>query len=96
VAVIVYEVEERTPFGVPLITQLTGSIESPTERRGEVVQFVIGAPRLFRIVGITVIRLPTDPLVPFEPVKLITGRAALTVSETAAEDDPTEFVAVMV
>jgi hypothetical protein len=68
VAVTVYEVEERTPLGVPLITQVVGAIESPTERTGDVVQFVIEAPRLLRVVGVTVIKVPTDPLVPVEPV----------------------------
>ena len=57
-------VEVRVTLGVPLITQVVALILSPEGSAGEIVQEVTPAPLLFSVVGVTVIKLPTTPLVP--------------------------------
>ena len=72
------------PAGVPLITQLRVLIESPAGSAGATVQFVIAAPLLFSVVGLTLMAIPTVPLVPKAPAKLTVGTPALIVSVTLA------------
>ena len=43
------------------------SIKSPAGRGGVIEQFVIAAPRLFNVVGVTDIATSTTPLVPVAP-----------------------------
>jgi hypothetical protein len=57
-------VEVRLTLGVPLITQVVALILSPEGSAGEMVQEVTPPPLLFSVVGVTVIKLPTTPLVP--------------------------------
>jgi len=71
--------------GVPEITHVKLSIESPKGRAGETVQLVIGLPLGLRAVGFTVIILPTMPVVPVAPMKLTLGTATfVTCKETVA------------
>jgi hypothetical protein len=67
VAETVYEVALCTVVGVPEITQVVPSIESPFGRAGFVVQEVIGDPLLVRVVGMTLMALPKVPLFPTAP-----------------------------
>jgi hypothetical protein len=67
VAVTVKAVEGKVTVGVPLITQVELSIDSPAGKAVVVVQDEIAAPRLFKVVGFTDIATPTDPLVPVAP-----------------------------
>ncbi len=94
VAVTVKAVEGRFTVGVPLITHVELSIESPAGRTGLVEQSEIAAPRLFKVVGVTDIATPTDPLVTSAPAKLIDGVLAAITKFTVAVDEPAEFVAV--
>ena len=94
VAVTVNAVEAKVTFGVPLITQVELSIDSPAGKAVVVVQDEIAAPRLFKVVGVTDIATPTDPLVPAAPAKLIDGVLAAITKVTFAVDEPAEFVAV--
>ena len=59
-----YVVEDRTPVGVPLITQVEVLRFSPTESAGNAVQLVTAAPLLLSVVGLTDIATPTLPEVP--------------------------------
>jgi hypothetical protein len=61
-------VESRIPVGVPEITQDVVLILKPTVSAGEMVQFVIAAPLLFKVVGVTDIIAPTVPEVPVAPI----------------------------
>ncbi len=94
VAVTVKGLETKVPAGVPLITQVELSIERPAGNVEVVVQDEIAAPRLFKVVGVTDIATPTDPLVPAAPAKLIDGVLAAITKVTFAVDEPAEFVAV--
>jgi hypothetical protein len=53
--------------GVPEITQVVPSMESPFGRAGLVVQEVIGDPLFVRVVGMTLMALPKVPLFPTAP-----------------------------
>lgn len=67
VAVTVNELEAKVIVGVPLITQVELSIESPAGKAVVVVHEEIKAPRLFRVDGETDIGKPTAPIVPVAP-----------------------------
>ena len=88
--------EARVTVGVPLITQVELSINSPAGKAVFVVQDEISAPRIFKVVGDTDIATPTDPMVPVAPAKLIDGVFAAITKVTEAVDDPAELVAVTV
>ncbi len=60
-------VDSKVTVGVPLMTQVELSIESPAGNAVVVVQDEIAAPRLFNVVGVIDIGTPTDPLVPVAP-----------------------------
>ena len=60
-------VESKVSVGVPLMAHVKLSIESPVGSGGLVEQFVIAAPRLFKVVGDTDIATSTTPLVPVAP-----------------------------
>ncbi len=64
VALTVNELEAKVMVGVPLITQVELSIESPAGNAVVVEQDEIAAPRLFNVDGETDIGKPTAPLVP--------------------------------
>ncbi len=66
------------------MTQLNVLIERPAGKAGATVQFVIAAPLLLRIIGLTLMAIPTAPLVPRAPAKLTVGTPALIVSVTLA------------
>ena len=63
-AVIVYEVADSVEVGVPEITQEELFIEAQAGRAGEAAQVVTDAPFVFKVEGVTLIKLPTLPLVP--------------------------------
>ena len=67
VAITVNTVEAKVTVGVPLITQVELSIERPAGNAVLVEQDEIAAPRLFKVVGVTDIATPKDPLVPVAP-----------------------------
>jgi hypothetical protein len=64
VALTVYSVADDVTAGVPEITQVVGLIESPDKSVGDIAQFVIVAPWSLSAVGVTVIAVPTEPVVP--------------------------------
>ena len=66
-AVTVNAVEAKVTVGVPLMTQVELSIDSPAGKAVVVVQEEIAAPLLFKVVGDTDISTATFPLVPVAP-----------------------------
>ena len=66
-AVTVKDADERIAFGVPLITQVFGLIESPVGSAGEIEQPVTLDPLLLRVVGVILIGTSHCPEVPEEP-----------------------------
>lgn len=94
--VMVNEVMGSEATGDPLMTQLAESIDSPDGKLGDAVQTVTDAPRSSRVVGATVITLPTTPMVPVEPTKLRNGAEGDTARSIGALVAPTKFVAVIV
>ena len=64
VAVIVNEVAESVEVGVPEITHEELFIEAQAGRAGEAAQVVTDAPLILKVEGVTLIELPTLPLVP--------------------------------
>ncbi len=67
VAVTVKAVEAKVTVGIPLITQVELSIDSPAGNAVVVEHDEISAPRIFKVVGDTDIATPTNPLVPVAP-----------------------------
>jgi len=81
VAIKVYCVDELTANGVPEITQVDVFTESPVGKTGVdafIAQFVMAAPRASRVVGLTDIATPKDPLVPVALAYESTGMLAAT------------------
>ena len=67
VAVTEKAAESKFIAGVPLITQVELSIDSPAGKEVEVVQDEIPAPHSINAVGDIDISTPTTPLVPVAP-----------------------------
>ncbi len=67
VAVTVNALEAKVTVGVPLMTHVELFIESPAGNAVVVEHDEIAAPRLLKVVGVTDIATPTDPLVPVAP-----------------------------
>jgi hypothetical protein len=57
----------RVALGVPEMIQVVALIFSPEGRAGVVLQANISEPLLFKIVGVTLISKPNEPVVPVEP-----------------------------
>ena len=66
-AVTVNSEEAKVTDGVPLITQVELSIESPAGKAVVVVQDETAAPRSFNVFGVIDIGTPKAPLVPVVP-----------------------------
>jgi len=96
VAVTVKVCGERISVGVPWITQVNGFMTRPSGRRGEMEQFVMEAPLELRVVGVTDMDTPNDPVVPVEPEKLTRGTEGEMLRVTPELEVPIAFVAVMV
>jgi hypothetical protein len=96
VAMTVKEVTERVSRGVPLITQVMGSILTPFGKAGAVVQLVMFAPLPSKRVGKTLISSPNNPCVPVAFKKLMEGEFEATDKVTVLVALPAELVTVIV
>ena len=90
------DLSERVISGIPLITQVLASMDSPEGSKGVVVQFVIVAPLSLNVTGMTLMDCPTNPEVPRELLKLMTGVFGRTEIVTLPAPVPDEFVAMTV
>jgi hypothetical protein len=82
--------------GDPEITQVDVLSESPEGSAGETTQFVMVVPPAFKLEGVTLIPIPTLPLVPEEPTKLKVGVMGSTLRATEAVPVPAELWMVTV
>ena len=86
----------RLFVGVPDIVHVLTFRFAHDGRDGLIEQFEIVAPFELRFVGATSIGIPTVPLVPVTPVKLIVGAEAPTFNVTVAEFESEELLTVTV